>query len=240
MELRNLYLQLDELSVELGTLRFSDPVTHVYDPLRYARQPIRLYFERYAGLGADTLLLGMNPGPWGMAQTGIPFGSVAMVRDWLGLEAEVGKPENEHPKRPVEGFACEREEVSGRRLWGWARDAFGAPERFFARLFVHNYCPLIFLKPTGANLTPDKLRAAERQPLLDACDRALRRFVEAWAPRRVIGVGAWAESRARHALEGLDLEVHRILHPSPASPTANRGWAEQAENQLREIGVELG
>lgn len=230
---------LDDQSEALGKLRFSDPVTHVYDPLSYAREPIRLYFERFAPLGAKTLFMGMNPGPWGMAQTGIPFGAVPAVRDWLKLEAQVGRPPEEHPKRPIEGFGCNREEVSGQRLWGWAEQVFGEPERFFERFFVHNYCPLIFLKSTGANLTPDKIVQAEREPLLEICNRALRRFVEHWQPERVIGVGAWAEKRARSALEGLDIEIHRILHPSPASPIANRGWAEQASRQLRDLGLEL-
>lgn len=230
---------LDDLSTELGRLRFGEPVSHVYDPLRYAREPTRQYFERYAPLGGDVVWMGMNPGPWGMAQTGVPFGAVAPVRDWLGIEAPVGKPENEHPKRPVEGFACPRGEVSGQRLWGWASETFGEPERFFRRFFVHNYCPLIFLKATGANLTPDKIRVAERRPLLDACDRALRRFVEHWQPSRILGVGAWAEGRARAALDGLDVRIDRVLHPSPASPAANRGWAEQATRQLEAMGIEL-
>lgn len=234
---------LDDLSNELAKLEFSEPVVHVYDPLQYAREPVRRYVERYAPLGAETLLIGMNPGPWGMAQTGIPFGAISPARDWLGVEAPVEKPPSEHPKRPIEGFDCPKDEVSGMRLWGWAEERFGTPERFFARIFVHNYCPLCFLADTGRNLTPDKIRVAQRRPLLEVCDRGLRRFVEAWAPRRVIGVGAWAETRVRDALDGLDLdpeiEIGRVLHPSPASPKANRGWADQAEAELVELGVSL-
>ncbi|MEM6794772.1 MAG: single-stranded DNA-binding protein, partial [Acidobacteriota bacterium] len=164
---------LDSLSEGLERLRFSAPIAHVYNPLVYAREPLGLYLERYAGLGAENLLLGMNPGPWGMAQTGIPFGAIAPARDWLGVEAPVGKPAAEHPKRPVLGFGCERQEVSGQRLWGWARETFGEPHRFFATIFVHNYCPLIFLEESGRNLTPDKIRVAERRPLLERCDEAL-------------------------------------------------------------------
>jgi single-strand selective monofunctional uracil DNA glycosylase len=174
-----------------------------------------------------------------MAQTGVPFGEVHLVRDWLGLEAPVGKPVHEHPKRPVEGFECSRSEVSGRRLWGWARERFGTPRAFFARFFVHNYCPLIFLEQSGRNRTPDKLPAAEREPLFAACDRALRRTAEALSPRWVVGVGVFAEDRARGALEGLGVQLGRILHPSPASPAANRGWAEQAERELAGLGIEI-
>jgi len=229
-----------DLAEELRSLRFGSPVEYVYNPLDYALVPYLRYLERFGSGQPEVLFLGMNPGPWGMAQTGIPFGAIAPVRDWLGLAEEpVGKPSREHPKRPVEGFACQRNEVSGVRLWGWARDTFGTPERFFKRFFVGNYCPLIFLEASGRNLTPDKLRAAERSALLPPCDRAVRRLVEVLGVRRVIGVGVWAEKRARQALAGLDLEIGRILHPSPASPLANRGWAEQASRQLREMGIEL-
>jgi len=229
----------DDHARELLELRFGSPVAYVYNPLEYAREPFRRYLERFATARPEVMLLGMNPGPWGMAQTGIPFGAVPLVRDWLGIEAAVGKPEPEHPKRPVEGFACTRQEVSGARLWGWARDVFATPERFFARFFIGNYCPLLFLEDSGRNLTPDKIRAGERQPLLDSCDRALRRFVERLRPQRVVGVGGFAEERARAALAGLDVAIGRILHPSPASPAANRGWADAASRQLRELGVEL-
>ena len=233
---------LDELGAKVDRLKFGPPVAHVYNPLVYARRPLALYLERYGGLGAETMLLGMNPGPWGMAQTGVPFGAVPQVRDFLGLEAPVDRPPNEHPKRPVEGFACKRQEVSGKRLWGWAEQRFGTPEAFFRRLFVHNYCPLIFLEEGGRNLTPDKIKAAERRPLLEACDEGLRAVVREMRPKRVIGVGGWATKRARAALESLEFvpEIGTVLHPSPASPAANRGWAEQAEKQLSDLGVDLG
>ena len=129
--------------------------------------------------------------------------------------------------------------MSGQRLWGFARDRFEKPERFFARFFVANYCPLLFLEASGRNRTPDKLPAAERVPLERACDAALRRTVGILRPRLVVGVGHFAESRARHALEGMDVAIGRIPHPSPASPAANRGWAEQAERALVALGVAI-
>jgi single-strand selective monofunctional uracil DNA glycosylase len=221
-------------------LLFSPPAAYVYNPLVYAWEPHRAYLSRFGAGSAEpreALLLGMNPGPWGMAQTGIPFGDVGMVRDWLGIGGTVGRPGREHPERPVTGFACRRGEGSGRRLWGWARDRFGVPEAFFSRFFVANYCPLAFFDEGGGNLTPDKLPAAMRAPLLAACDGSLRRTVELLAAPLVIGVGRWAESRAREALAGLPVKVGSILHPSPANPAANRGWARQAEEQLRILGV---
>jgi len=225
------------LSERVETLRFAAPVACVYNPLEYARAPHELYLSRYGSGSKEVLLLGMNPGPFGMAQTGVPFGEVAMVRDWLGIVAPVAKPSLEHPKRPVLGFECHRSEVSGTRLWGWARERFGTPERFFQRFFVANYCPLVFMEASGANRTPDKLPAAEQRALFDACDDALRDAVRVLRPRIVIGVGAFAERRARAALTGADVAIGTILHPSPASPRANRGWAGAVERQLQDLGV---
>lgn len=235
--------QLEEITCALvqatAPLTFREPVTHVYRPLEYARGGWDAYLERYANRGVQAVLVGMNPGPFGMAQTGVPFGDTGMVRDWLGIEVPIESPRDEHPKRPVEGFACGRAEVSGQRLWGWARARFGEPEAFFRRFFVANYCPLCFMETSGKNRTPDKLHADERERLFAPCDRALRGFVEAIGPEAVFGIGAFSESRCRAALEGLGVRVHRVLHPSPASPLANQGWAERAEEAFREAGIRL-
>ena len=161
------------------------------------------------------------------------------MRDFLGVTGDVKKPAHEHPKRPIEGFACARSEVSGARLWGWAQARFQTPERFFARFFVVNYCPLVFMEGGGRNVTPDKLPRSEREPLFSACDDALRRVVGELRPKLVIGVGAFAEGRAKEALAGSAVALGTILHPSPASPAANRGWATQIEVQLRALGIAL-
>jgi single-strand selective monofunctional uracil DNA glycosylase len=224
---------------DVDALSFGAPVTHVYDPLGYARRPHELYLDRWGQGPKEAVFLGMNPGPFGMAQTGVPFGEVSFVRDFVGVNAKVDRPANEHPKRRIEGFSCARSEVSGQRFWGWAKARFETPDRFFARFFVINYCPLVFMEESGKNRTPDKLALSERQALYEACDRALRDMIDVLAPRYVIGVGAFAEERASEALAGRDLTIGSILHPSPASPLANRGWAEKAEAQLRELGVVL-
>ena len=225
-----------QLSAEIGALAFAPPVSHVYNPLDYAWAVHQAYLERYATGPRRVVFLGMNPGPFGMVQTGIPFGEVEAVRDWLGLSGPVARPAAENPKRPVEGFACPRSEVSGRRVWGLFRERFGRPEVFFAEHFVVNYCPLAFFDG-GRNLTPDKLSTAEAAPLLAACDAHVRRVVEALQAEWVIGVGVWAEGRATAALAGLPVKLGRVLHPSPASPPANRGWSEAATAQLQALGV---
>ena len=224
------------LSRSAARLAFAAPVTHVYNPLSYAWPAHQAYLERFGSGRKRVVLLGMNPGPFGMAQTGVPFGEVDAVRRWLRIEAPVRRPRREHPKRPVQGFACHRSEVSGKRLWGGIEAHFGSPRGFFAQWFVVNYCPLLFLEESGRNRTPDKLPTHEREPLFACCDRHLRRVVKALEPRWVIGIGAFAEGRARAAL-GDDVRIGRILHPSPANPRAQRDWAGIAREELEALGV---
>lgn len=213
------------LNERLGKLQFGPPVTHVYNPLEYALEPCLDYYRRYGQGTKRVLMMGMNPGPWGMAQTGVPFGEVALVRDWLGIQGKVGKPAREHPKRPVLGFDCPRSEVSGRRLWGWIKSRYTRPEDFFREAIVVNYCPLMFMEESGLNRTPDKLPTRERVPMLEACDEALRAVVAKFEPELVIGIGKWAESRAREVLP--ERHVVSVAHPSPANPGANRGWGDE-------------
>ncbi len=228
------------LSDAVDKLEFAPPIAYVYNPLAYARAPHEAYLKRFGGGKKDAVLVGMNPGPFGMAQTGVPFGHVELVRDWIGVSGKVDRPEREHPKRPIEGFDCKRAEVSGARLWGFAKDRFGTPDAFFERFFVINYCPLVFMEESGRNFTPDKLPEHEARPLNAACDRALRDAITLLRPKHVIGVGAFAEARAKKALEGISsLEFGRILHPSPASPAANRDWAGTVVGELGQLGIEV-
>ncbi len=232
---RELLAAARRLRREVDALRFGRPVTHVYDPLDYAWISYATYVQSFGDARRRVLFLGMNPGPFGMVQTGVPFGDVSMVRDWLGIEAPVATPRHVHPKRPVLGFACPRNEVSGTRLWGAAAARFGEPARFFAEHFVANYCPLAFLEQSGRNRTPDKLPERERTPLFQACDRHLRRVARALEPEWVIGIGAFAEARAREALPGL--RIGRIVHPSPANPRAGRDWSGAVRRELVRLGV---
>lgn len=226
-----------QLGRSVASLRFGPPVTHVYNPLDYAGRSYRRYLRRFADGHKRVVFLGMNPGPYGMAQTGIPFGEVSSVRDWMGIEERIDRPDHEHPTRPIEGFACRRSEVSGARLWGAVASRFERPEAFFRDHFVANYCPLVFMEASGRNRTPDKLAPAEKHALYAACDEHLRRLVTVLEPEWIVGVGAFAEQRAREALTGLTVEIGRILHPSPASPLANRDWAGTAGRELRELGI---
>ena len=226
-----------ELSDGLKTLAEDAGASHVYDPTSYARKPHEHYLREYASGDKRVLLLGMNPGPWGMAQTGVPFGAVDMARGWLGIRGEIERPAREHPKRPVLGWDCKRQEVSGSRLWTLLQGLYGTAAAMARELVVLNYCPLLFLDGTGGrcrNLPMDKVRGADK--ILAACDAHLDRALATIGPEVALGVGAWARGRLdRVAPKGV--AVGQILHPSPASPAANRGFAETAKRQLAEHGV---
>lgn len=216
---------------EAGVLRWRTP-SHVYNPLVYAWSAQRIYLQRFGYQRGRVLLLGMNPGPWGMAQTGVPFGDPVVVRNWFRIETRLARklPE-QHPRYPILGMACHRHEGSGSRLWGWAQHRFGEPERFFDRFFVWNYCPLLFLQ-ANHNLTPQHLNRREAAALAAVCDRALMRVVRLLEPVAVVGIGRYAEQRAQQLL-GERLPLGYLPHPSPASPAANRHWPVLAERALK-------
>ena len=237
--MNELIASAERLAGELRDLEFSPPIAYVYRTLDYTWEAHRLYLERFGNGTKRVVFLGMNPGPFGMAQTGVPFGEVAAVRDWMGIETTIGRPDPEHPKRPVEGFQCRRSEVSGRRLWGLFADRFENAADFFKDHFVLNYCPLVWMSSTGANLTPDKLPAMEMAAVELACLKHLQEVIAWLKPAWLIGVGGFAEERLRRAAAacGSKAMIGKILHPSPASPAANRGWAEAANKQLAALGI---
>lgn len=225
---------------DVDSLEFGKPVAYVYNPLDYAWNPHERYLSTYASTQKKVLFLGMNPGPFGMAQTGIPFGEIDAVVNWLHVSGEVAAPAKMHPKRPIDGFSCSRSEVSGRRLWGLFRDVYGSAENFFKTAFVANYCPLIWMSESGANITPDKLNASDRALVDKACMKHLVDIIRILEPEYLVGVGAYAAKRLEDAAamipEG-EFRTGAILHPSPASPIANRSWPDKPIEQLREMGL---
>jgi single-strand selective monofunctional uracil DNA glycosylase len=235
----NLKTIANQLKKNVNQLQFGPPVAHVYNPLDYASKPYQLYLKRFADPPKQVVFVGMNPGPWGMSQTGIPFGEINAVKHWMQIKADVGTPAKMHPKRPVLGFNCRRSEISGKRFWGWAQNTFKTPEDFFTRFFVANYCPLQFIEASGRNRTPNQLPMRERKPLLEFCDRALRQTAEWLQPNFVIGIGQFTADRAKKALGGLDLTVGQITHPSPANPKANKGWEKIISSELSQIGIHI-
>ena len=228
---------LDEsrkLARRCDAMHFGGKVHTTYNAFGYAFPGYEAYIRKFANDRKRAVFLGMNPGPWGMAQTGVPFGEIAAVRGWMGLSADISKPKNEHPKRPVEGFDCQRSEVSGRRLWGLFSELFPTAQSFFKDFMVFNYCPLVFMLESGANLTPDKLAAIDRQHLEEACDAHLRSVIEILEPEIAVGVGGFA-TKCLQRLDFGGLRIGTILHPSPASPVANREWPQRPVAQLRDL-----
>lgn len=231
MSERDLLKVTRTLAHDVAALKLATP-SHVYNPLVYAWTAHREYLRRYGAQRGRVLLLGMNPGPWGMAQTGVPFGDVMTVREWFHIESRLGRvlPE-QHPKYPILGMACHRNEGSGSRLWRWAEARLGTPDAFFERFFVWNYCPLLLIKD-GRNLIPERLNRDETAALTAICDRALAAAVRALEPTAIVGIGRYAERRASEVL-GEDADVRYLLHPSPANPMANRDWPALAEQTLK-------
>ena len=210
-------------------------VAHVTNPLDYAWAYHEQFIDQWSEFGATTLLLGMNPGPYGTAQTGVPFGATAMARDILHIkERDVRTPPGAHPKRPIEGLSMERQEVSGTRFWSMLSDHYGSTEAIFSNIYVVNHCPLLILGETGRNITPVDLPKATIEPVLKACDKHLKSVVDIMAIESVIGVGNYAKKRAQSVLN--DVHIDSMWHPSPASPLANRnGGADWRANAISKI-----
>lgn len=237
---RQLLAAAARLRDESDKLRVGPPVTHIYNPLVYAWAGHEAYLERFATSPKRVVFLGMNPGPYGMTQTGVPFGAVPAVREWMKIEVPIDRPAREHPKRGISGFDCHRVEVSGRRLWlELFAPLFGSAEAFFAEHFVVNYCPLVFMLESGANFTPDKLPVATRNELEGICDEHLRAVLAILQPEWVVGIGNYAEKNLRRVCGGLDSppQITRIIHPAPASPLANREWPHNPREALQAAGV---
>ncbi len=233
----------DELSLAMEKLTFVPPVAFTYNPLVYARAGHEAYIRRFARSSKQVLFLGMNPGPFGMAQTGVPFGEIAAVTLWMGITASIGQPPAVHPKRPIQGFSCPRSEVSGRRLWGLFEELYGTAENFFSHAYVANYCPLIWMSESGANIPPTQLPRAQAEQIDSACQRHLVRLIRALQPPCLIGVGAYAMDQLRKASESIpdsSFTLGSILHPSPASPLSNKCWPEKPRQQLQDIYATAG
>ena len=229
------------LTLEVNKLNFSGRVNHVYNPLNYAVNTHTDYIKKYGSGKKKVLFLGMNPGPWGMTQTGIPFGEISYSKNWLKIKGDILQPDITHPKRPISGWDCPRSEVSGRRLWGLMETRYISAKIFFKDHYVENYCPLVFMEESGKNLTPDKLPSEERNALTKICDEHLIKVIKIMEPEFLIGIGRYAEKNLKRVIESMEgsknYKISSILHPSPANPHANRGWAEAVTKQLIEQGV---
>ena len=223
---------------EVGKISFNLPVAYVYSPLEYAFNIHTLYVKKYCNTPKKILFLGMNPGPWGMSQTGVPFGEINMVKNWLKISGPVGKPAREQENRKVTGFECKRSEVSGKRLWGLFKELCGTPEKFFKHAYVHNYCPIALMDKKGCNITPAEMKGKEQLTLHSDCDKTLADIIKLLKAEIVIGIGGYAEKRAQLVVKSHNLHVQILCLPHPSPRAANnKNWNEKATKKLTEFGL---
>ncbi len=235
---KQLIILSDEFSKEIEKVKknIEDDI-YIYNPLIYAKEMFYEYIREYVDSPTKYFFLGMNPGPFGMAQTGIPFGEVNTVKEYLKINKPIYKPEREHPNRKVEGLSIVRSEISGLRLWNLFKTYYPNPKDMKKNIYVANYCPLLFLSKvkTAKNITPNKLSKETREMLDSVCDRYLFETIDLLKCEKLIGIGKYAEKK----LKNDTIPYFSILHPSPASPLANKGWSEKVEIQLEANGVRL-
>ncbi|XP_022186401.2 single-strand selective monofunctional uracil DNA glycosylase isoform X2 [Nilaparvata lugens] len=222
------------------TLLLRSTVEYIYNPLEYAYDVHKNFVHKYCSSSKKILFLGMNPGPWGMMQTGVPFGDVISVKKWLKITGVIRKPLKEHRLRPVSGFDCKRIEVSGKRFWAFAQQlSHGNPALFFSNCFVHNYFPLVLMTESGKNVTPADLKPAEKKELESVCDESLCSVIDLLQIEVIIAIGRYTEKRVNAALKKTPKNVHvvYIMHPSPRNPKSNQEWMPNVINCLSENGL---
>lgn len=61
----------DELNLSLEQFEIPKKVEAVYNPTIYARQTFEMYVKKYCNSPKPIIYFGMNPGPFGMSQTGV-------------------------------------------------------------------------------------------------------------------------------------------------------------------------
>ena len=93
----------DRLTNDLDKLQFKKPVELVYNPLKYAKEPHSLFVRMYCNGTKPVLMLGLNPGPWGMAQTGVIY--LFLFDSRRGVLMGGGDREVSYPQAKVLNFA---------------------------------------------------------------------------------------------------------------------------------------
>ncbi|XP_069360808.1 single-strand selective monofunctional uracil DNA glycosylase [Maniola hyperantus] len=236
-DLSDEFLELaDEMNEDLNEFKLPPAVKCVYNPSIYARYTFEMYARKYCNTKKKIMFFGMNPGPWGMSQTGVPFGEISSVRDWLGIEGPVNKPPHEIRERPVDGFDCKRTEVSGKRFWGLLKTICGTPVKFFETSFVYNYINQQWMKSNGCNLTPGDFKVSEMEPLYNICDPIFVKILKLYEVEIIVAIGKFCETRAQKAIKkylpSSSIKILYLSHPSPRSVN-NNNWEQKALEELK-------
>ncbi|EDV91549.1 single-strand selective monofunctional uracil-DNA glycosylase [Drosophila grimshawi] len=217
------------LNEQLSTFELPPNLSCTYNPVDYAAALHCAYLRHFLTKPKRVIFIGMNPGPNGMGQTGVPFGNIRTVREMMQLSGEVRQPPVLHPKRAVDGLNCQIEEPSGVRLWGLIeRLADGSLDTFAQQCFVHNFCPLAFFDEAGRNITPSELKGVHKQQIRDMCLGALEQQLQLLRPQIVVAVGDYVHTVLQRSNYCKSVAVHRLPHPSPRALN-NTNWPKKAE-----------
>ncbi|KAF7991960.1 hypothetical protein HCN44_010761 [Aphidius gifuensis] len=205
------------LSINLDKLNYNNPIDYIYCPIIYAKTVHFNYLNKYCRDKKNIMILGMNPGPWGMSQTGVPFGEINIVIDWLKINGHIDKPKRQHEQRQVDGFSCKRSEISGRKFWSLFKKLSNNPDTFFRHCFLRN-----FFKPTIIIII---IAGPEQKKLQEFCDQALIEVIKILDVKVIIGVGRFSEQRAKKVVKTakLSTKVLWMIHPSPRA-TIGKNW----------------
>ena len=225
---------------QCALIEFPEDINLIYNPLEYAAAPYEEYLTKFAATPKKNIFIGINPGPWGMVQTGIPFGEVNAVKNYLKIKKAPQTPMTMNPVLPILGQSCSRAEVSGKRLWGLIAATFPQADDFFAENLVFNYCPLFFSRVVGPkreNVTPDKLPREIRTQLYAPCDEFLIQTAKLLRPKFLIGVGGFAHKRLTEIFPDSNYIIDSITHPSPLNARANKNFFGLAGDKLRALGA---
>ena len=82
-------------------------------------------------------------------------------------------------------------------------------------------------------------RPPDKKKVYELCDEALFRILSLLQATEIIAVGRIANERLIKVKEkfSLDVNIHFLMHPSPANPAANMGWSEIAERSLSHLNI---
>ena len=202
------------LNIELDELKFFPPCFYVYNPLSYCFESFKIYFEYLNTEEEINLFFGINPGPFGMAQTGIPFGDKETVKNYLKIEPkiDIDKIPKQHPKKQILGLEVKRVEKSGRIFWGVIKEFYPEKYDFFKSNFVLNFCPLCFLDEQGRNITPKVLRKEDQIALYKILEIFMLKLFKLIKIKKLIAIGDETFSYL-NALN-TKLKIQTIIHPA--------------------------
>lgn len=221
-----------DLNNELNELQFPKNITHIYNPIVYALNLHCQYIKKFLNGKKKVMLIGMNPGPNGMVQNGVPFGNTNTVKNLMKIQGQVDQPPSLNPKRPVTGLSCTTEEPSGVRIWNLLQKLAGSLEVFGEQCFLHNFCPLAFFDEQGKNITPSELKGKIKSTLRDICLKYLEKEIQLIQPEIIIAIGSYVGDSLRKLSKQsiyvrTNIKILQLAHPSPRSLN-NNNWPEKA------------